>query len=224
MKKEDIHLDDLYRIINGEIPLIFYIELILRTLFVYVVLTVGMKYLGKRQSSQLSRSELGATSTLAAATGLVLLAPERGLLPPVIIVLMLILAQRFIHKQSMRSRKLEQLAEGSMSILVIEGVMQLDAMKDARISREQLFAELRGSGITQLGEVKRLQLEANGEFSLIQMPEPVPGLSTIPLWDKDYWGTGEMGNDTVCDNCGHKLQGTTPCPSCGNKTGVQSYT
>jgi len=48
-----------------------------------------------------------------------------------------------------------------------------------------LFAQLRGEGVKQLGEVKRLYFEANGSFSLIKKDHPQPGLIIIPGFDKE---------------------------------------
>lgn len=213
MKKEDIQITDIYRILNGQVPLEFYIELILRTLFVFLVLTFGMKYLGKRQSSQLSRSELAATSTLAAATGLVILAPDRGLVPPLIIVGIIILIQRYVHKRGMHSGYFESMTEGHLSLLVSEGIMDLKSMKEARVSHEQLFAELRGMDIQQLGEIKRLYLEANGEFSIIRSPQAKPGLPVIPDWDQDFFE--DHASVEVCSQCGSERRDSAKiCKHC----------
>lgn len=215
MKKEDIKLDDLYRILHGEVPLDFYIELIIRALFVFFVLTFGMKYLGKRQSSQLTRTELAATATLAAATGLVILAPDRGLIPPLIIVAIMIFAHRWIHKKSRGSERFEFLVEGHISELVRDGVMNLPALEKERISRHQLFAQLRSMGILHLGEVSRFYLEANGDFSLLKAIEKKSGLPVIPDWDKDFLKEMSPGAYLVCKACGAQKQDDEDgCLSC----------
>jgi uncharacterized membrane protein YcaP (DUF421 family) len=216
MKKEAIDLSDWYRILHGNVPLEFYLELVIRALFVYLVLTFGMKYLGKRQSSQLSRSELAATATLAAATGLIILAPDRGLLPPVIIVLIIIGIQRFVHHRSMKSQRFEFTVEGHLTLLVEEGIMNLRAMKQARITKEQLFLELRGMKILHLGKIKRLYLEANGDFTTIEQLSAKPGLPTIPAWDQEL--IQEMADEEyqACDKCGRLRSDEKRCPQCGN--------
>jgi uncharacterized membrane protein YcaP (DUF421 family) len=218
MKKEDIHITDLYRIINGGVPPEFYLELVLRALFVFFVLTFGMKYLGKRLSSQLTRSELAATSTLAAATGLVIMAPDRGLLPPLIVIAVIIIEQRFVHKRSMTNEQFEFAAEGHLSELVHDGTMQLKAMRDARISKEQLFSQLREMELTHLGLIKRLYLEANGEFSLIKHSEAQPGLPVIPPWDKEFLSEQKFSDSKmVCSNCGQGKKDQSPaCTNCGD--------
>src|SRR3982751_6916248 len=117
MKKYDIKITDLYRFLNGQVPPEFYVELIIRTLFVFLVITFGLRYMGKRISSQLSRSELAALSTLAAATGLVILAPDRGLIPPLIVIAVIIGIKRWVHKKNIRSEKFEFMSEGHLTTL-----------------------------------------------------------------------------------------------------------
>jgi uncharacterized membrane protein YcaP (DUF421 family) len=218
MKKDDIHITDLYRLLNGEVPPEFYIELIIRTLFVYLVITFGLRYMGKRISSQLSRSELAALSTLAAATGLVILAPDRGLIPPLIVIGVIIGIKRWVQKKNIRSENFEFLAEGHLTTLVYDGVLQLKPMQDARISKEQLFAQLRAQEIMHLGMVKRVYHEANGSFTIIKAENAFPGLPVIPEWDQDFLAEQKRsGESNVCTHCGKRQQlEENNCANCKN--------
>jgi hypothetical protein len=100
--------------------------------------------------------------------------------------------------------------------------MKYDLMKKVRISRERLFAQLRGENIVHLGMVKRLYMEANGAFTLIQNEEPTPGLMVLPDWDKEFVTEKLKPADvTVCKNCGPRkpahvapLNGSAKCPNC----------
>ncbi|MGN6494846.1 MAG: DUF421 domain-containing protein [Agriterribacter sp.] len=217
MKKEDIHLEDLYRILHGEVPLEFYFELIIRSVFVYLVLTFGMKLMGKRLSAEMSLSELAAIATLAAATGLVILAPERGLIPPLIVIAVVLCIKWLTHIFGKKHPTLEKVAEGTLSVLIDNGVLRLHEMKKTRISQEQLFAQLRQSQIMHLGTVKRLYLEANGSFSIVKNKEPFPGLAVLPEWDQEFIDEQPQSESQVCGYCGNireKSQHT--CPVCDN--------
>src|SRR5438132_14356325 len=85
MRKEDIYLYDITRILNGEAPPQFYIELVIRAFVVYLILVFSMRLMGKRLSAMLNRNEVAAVASLAAAMGLPLLSPYRGLIPAVIV-------------------------------------------------------------------------------------------------------------------------------------------
>jgi hypothetical protein len=54
------------------------------------------------------------------------------------------------------------------------------------ISRERLFAVLRGQRIEQLGEVRRVYLEGGGLWSVYPVAESQPGLSIPPSTDEPF--------------------------------------
>jgi uncharacterized membrane protein YcaP (DUF421 family) len=226
MKKEDIHFNDLYRILIGEVPPGFYIELIIRVICVYAMIMFGMKYMGKRIAGDLNRSELAALSTLAAATGLVLLSPDRGLVSPLIVLGIIYLIRLYVNKKNYSSKRFEEFIEGRRSTLVIDGEMQWHEMKRTRISKEQLFSQLRGLGIKHLGVIKRFYMEANGAFSLTKLPHPQPGLPAIPEWDTAFLAEQPRWHEwQVCANCGHRQQPQeVNCSVCNNTTWIYPIT
>jgi uncharacterized membrane protein YcaP (DUF421 family) len=169
MKKEEIHITDWLRILVGDVPAAFYIELVLRAAIIYLLLMLAMRFMGKRMSGLLSRNELVAMVSLAAAIGTPLTSPDRGILPAVIIAIVVVYIERWISARAFRDEKFERYAIGQLDILVDDAVIDLEVLKKVRISRERLMAELRGSGIKQLGSVKRFYMEASGFFTLIEM-------------------------------------------------------
>ncbi len=216
MKPEEIRLNDWMRILIGEVPGSYFIELVIRMAFVYLVLTVSMRVMGKRMASQLSRNELAAMVSLAAATGIPILAPDRGLVPAAIVAVVIVLTQRLVAWLSYKSQRFETVSQGNISTLVQDAVMQLDAMQSARITRERLLAQLRLSGIFPLGQVKRLYIESNGSFTLVEDEEPKPGLSVILPWDTDFLDAQPKApRRFVCNNCGNPAEtAVTPTSAC----------
>lgn len=225
MKSEDIQITDWLRILVGEVPATFYIELVIRTAFIYLLLMVSMRLMGKRMSSQLGRHELTAMVTLAAAIGIPLQSPERGLIPAVIIAMVVIYTGRSIANKAFHNQKFEQFSQGNIDMLVKDSVMDLKTMKKVRVSRERLVAQLRSSGITHLGKVKRLYMEASGAFTLIGEEEARPGLSILPRWD-DEFNSRFKKSDTLsaCQTCGttvHKpSQEKIICPNCKDNSWI----
>jgi uncharacterized membrane protein YcaP (DUF421 family) len=155
-------------------------------------------------------------ASLAAATGLIIMAPDQGLLPPVIVLTVMLSIKWLLDKANYRSEKIEHLTEGHFSILIRDGVLQTDEMLQTRMSREQLFAQLRESGIIHLGKVKRMYIEANGAFTVIKDKGNNPGLPVIPGWDKDFLAGLHRVNDMdVCSHCGNiKERQSDACKNC----------
>ena len=219
MKPEDIHITDYMRILLGEVPWSFLIEVIIRVLFIYLVLFISLRIMGKRMAARMSRSEMAAMVALAAANGVSILSPDRGLLPVVIIAIVVIGFQKFIAWRSSVNPRFEQLTLGDIDVLIKDGVLQLDCMQHSRMSQEQVFAQCRYEQIDNLGKVKRAYLEANGAISILKTDEKKPGLSILPQWDKEFIGTQPQAPDTyACCNCGNvvksKQQTQAPCSVC----------
>ena len=225
MKPEEIKLSDWARILFGEVPPAFYGELLIRAALVYLLLIISMRLLGKRMSTQMSRLELCALVSLAASIGVHMLSPDRGILPAFIIAAVVICITRLISKLSYKSENFEQMTQGDIDILVEDGVMNYDVMRKVRITRERLFSQLRSENVDHMGEVKRLYMESNGSFSLIENNRPKPGLMVLPEWDKEFIGEKLRTTDiTICKNCGVEkpahlkhLNGDAKCENCGEK-------
>jgi uncharacterized membrane protein YcaP (DUF421 family) len=207
MLLDDIKLWDWMRIMIGNVPWSFFIEAAIRITFIYLLLLLAMRLLGKRMAAQLNRNELVTLTFLAAAIGVPLQAPDRGLIPPVIIAFVVIIIGRMVASISAKNERFEEISQGNIEPLIKDAVLQFGHMRNSRISREKLFATLRSEGITHLGEVKRLYIEANGSFTLITDDKPDPGLSILPEWDKEFRSLQPLSDKMlVCKNCGNRRQ------------------
>ncbi len=203
----------------GDVPWSFLLESVVRLVAMYLVLLTSLRLLGKRMAGQFSRTELAALVSLAAAVGIPLLSPDRGILDSLVIAAVVVLIQRLVVHWAARRPRVEQDLQGSLTTVVKDGVLQLGNMEWAVLSQERLFAQLRGSSLEQLGQVRRLYMEANGKFSLVKEEKPAPGLSLIPGWDKGFRQVQPVAAGTfACLKCGQTLAAPqappTPCPPC----------
>jgi uncharacterized membrane protein YcaP (DUF421 family) len=222
MQSNEMKPTDWFRILIGDVPGGFYLELVIRAAFFYLLLLVAMRLLGKRMSSQLGRTEMAATVTLAAGIGVPLQAPDRGLLPAVVIAIVVVYVGRWVAAKAFRDQGFERFSQGNLDVLVKDSVIDLGNMKKVRLTRERLVAQLRSQGsIRHLGQIKRLYMEANGSFTLINEENPKPGLSIIPRWDDDFNRRFKKSPDImVCQTCGitqkKPFDIKSECPNCGD--------
>jgi uncharacterized membrane protein YcaP (DUF421 family) len=202
MKAEEIKLWDWSRMFVGEVPPGFLLEIVFRIAVVYLILMVSMRLLGKRMSAQLTRNELAAMVSLAAAIGVPILSPDRGLLPAMVIAIVVVAISRITSQWSAKNERVETITQGSIDTLVADSVMNVKVMTKTRISKERIMAELRSEKIKHLGEVKRLFMEANGSFTLIKEKKPKPGLVVIPESDLEFLKELKVDHVLVCHSCG----------------------
>jgi len=219
MRKEDIHLWDVHRILFGEAPNEFMIEVFIRTMLIYLALLTIVRLMGKRMSGQLTIAEMSVMLTLGAIVSPAMQIPNVGLAQGTLILILAFVFQRGLNFLEFKNTKLEKLNHGEVVLLVKDGLLILEEMDKAKLSRQQLFAVLRSEGIFNLGQVERVYLEAFGMFSIYKAEKAKPGLSIFPPDDADIisFSKQDENHKMVCKSCGHLSNGDEherECPVC----------
>jgi uncharacterized membrane protein YcaP (DUF421 family) len=223
MKKEDIHLGDLERTLFGEAPPIFLLEVFVRTLVVYIFLLYILRWLGKRMSGQLTIMELSVMLTLGAIVSASMQMPDHGVLEAFLLLLCALGFQRGISYLGVLSSKFEELTQSKAGMLIRDGVLQVDILKEFRISRHQIFTQLRNQKIYNLGKADRMYLEASGMYSVFQGDSNKPGLSVLPPNNSSISSIlQEVPELVACRSCGF-VQPSDQLSAC-NKCGREEWT
>ena len=220
MKKEDVHINDLERILIGNAPWEFLIEVLIRTLIVYFIFLFVLRLLGKRFSAQLSIVELTIMISLGAIIALPFSDPTRGILPGIILVSCVLLYVRLLNYITARNEKAEHEVLGDVKMLIKDGILDLDELKLNGFTRNQLFEQLRSKNITHLGEIKRAYLEACGLISVFKTKKIKPGLSLYPQMSKKLLDNQPFDAEfQACGSCGTTISANNNkkinCPNCG---------
>lgn len=221
MKKDEIHLDDWHRILFGAAPASFLLEVLLRTVIMYLILLFILRMMGKRMGGQLTISELAVMVTLGAIICVPMQIPDRGVLQGLFVILCALVFQRGYTWLGFSSGKWETILQGKESVLVKDGVIVVDELEKANISRQQLYGLLRSQEIYNLGEVERIYAEACGIFSVYKAEEPKPGLSLFPPFDQGVHDFQIAADEQimVCRMCGNTADEGAPkdadCKNCG---------
>jgi uncharacterized membrane protein YcaP (DUF421 family) len=105
-----------------------------------------------------------------------------------------------------------------MSILVKNGLMQLDEMMESAISKQQLFAALREKQIFNLGKAKRVYFEGCGLINIYKETDDKPGLPTLPSNELQFIKTQIKidQSNIACLNCGNIESADKRSSSCTN--------
>ena len=223
MDTDDIKLGDLHRIFFGEAPNIFLLEVFFRTIIIYCILLVVLKFMGKRMSGKLTNTETAVMLMFGAIVSSGMQIPDRGLLESAFALALILVFQRGYTWLNYRSRPIERFTLGTTSLIVKNGIVQQGFMKKELLSLDELKRNLRSKDILHLGEVKRMYMETNGTFTIIPYKVAIPGLPVLPA-DKDL---REMcyrtEKDTVvCDQCGKPYQAQQWPGHCNLCTSEQS--
>jgi uncharacterized membrane protein YcaP (DUF421 family) len=226
MEPDQIKLNDWQRIIMGQAPPEFLLELVFRTVVVFFLLVISLRLMGKRMSSRLTRIETTALFVLAAATGVPLPSPDRGLIPGVVIAIVVILVGRLIARWAFNNPRFERSVVDDYATLVKDGVLQMHEMKNTSICTQRLFSLLREKKVIHLGQIERVYFEANGSLSVLFKKEPKPGLAVLPREDGEFIREQERTNENVCGICGSsetvESNKGTRCANCGQQDRMEA--
>jgi len=149
------------------IPSIHVWELILRSIVVYSFLLVLIRLTGKRQVGQLSPFDLVLLLVLSNAIQNSMNGGDNSLTGGLISALTLVLVNSAISIATYRSKRLEALVEGRPQILIHNGRLYEQVMRDAKLTRHELNSALRQGGCECVEDVRTAVLENNGSISVV---------------------------------------------------------
>ncbi|WOD14020.1 DUF421 domain-containing protein [Paraburkholderia kirstenboschensis] len=206
------------RLLVGDGPWAFLVELAPRAVIVYGLLLVAMRLMGKRVAAQLSITELAVVLMLGAAIGVPIQVSSQGVLPAVVVLCAVVVLQRLTGKAGLRWRRFEVLQQGDVTILIKDGRMLLDQLKVCDMSREMLASELRAAQVAHLGQLRRVYLEASGSISIVRRRDERPGLTVRPDMERSLLDAIGADGYFSCWNCGVTVAAdqrpSHPCTAC----------
>ena len=151
--------------------------ILIRTVIVFLSITISLRLMGKRQLGELELSELVVAiliSDLAANPlqdiGIPLM---NGLIP----VFVLLCCELLISGWVMKSIRFRSLLCGRPSVLVENGVISQQEMRRNRFTIDELTEELRGQGIVDISKIKYAVLETDGVLNTV-LYRPAQGART----------------------------------------------
>lgn len=218
VKKEEIHLWDVKRILFGQAPPEFLLEVFIRSLITYLATVFIMRWLGKRMNGQLTIIEFAVMVMMGAILAVPMQIPDRGILQGLIILTVTLGFLRGINWLAFKNSKFEKILQDEVGLLIKDGVIELKELERTKISRQQLYEVLRSKKIYQLGKVKRFYIEACGIFSLYQEEGQKAGLPIYPPDDDTVLAEQSFATVNACCSCGAIQQkGKKECAVCGKE-------
>lgn len=142
-------------------------EKILRPVFVYTFLVIGLRLSGKRELVQLNPFDLVVLLTLSNTVQNAIIGDDNSVSGGIIGATSLLLVNYLVVRFLYDHRKLDQLVEGRPDILMKGGQVIKRNLKKELITMEQLEAAARKQGFVSLSEVDECVLEPGGVLSFV---------------------------------------------------------
>jgi len=143
------------------------ITILFRTLIIYVTLILIMRLMGKRQIGELEVTDLVTTLLLSEIASLPITNHElplsHALVPMTVLFVMEVVSSWVLIRHS----RLRTLVSAKPTVIIHHGRLRQDALKNLRISIDELMSEIRQQGLTDLSQVKTAILEKNGKLTIL---------------------------------------------------------
>jgi uncharacterized membrane protein YcaP (DUF421 family) len=143
------------------------LEKILRPVLVYFFLVVVLRLSGKRELVQLNPFDLVVLLTLSNTVQNAIIGDDNSVSGGVLGAASLLLTNYLVVRFLYDHRKLDQLVEGRADVLVENGKVRTQHLKQELITMAQLEAAARKQGFVSLRDVDQCILEPGGTLSFI---------------------------------------------------------
>lgn len=140
---------------------------VIRAFVFYILLTVMMKLMGKRQIGEMQVSELVTTVLMSELAVLPVTDTDIPILHGVIPLLLISSIEVIVSFISQKSKNFRIFLNGNPLVLFENGSFNKDNLVTSRISEEDVEAQVRINGFKNLSEIETVILERTGKMSIL---------------------------------------------------------
>ncbi|QKZ13554.1 DUF421 domain-containing protein [Spirosoma sp. KUDC1026] len=147
-------------------------ESIARVLVVGVVAYVGLvsfvRISGKRTLSKMSAFDLVVTVALGSTLSTIIVSRQTGIADGLTALALLIGLQYAVAWSSVRWSWFRKRIKGEPTLLFHQGLFLNNALRQERVTEDDVRSAMRSAGVAQLPDVTAVVLETDGSFTVIQ--------------------------------------------------------
>lgn len=141
--------------------------LIIRTIILYIYLIFIMRILGKRQLGQLEPVDFVVALMISELATLPMSDNRIPLIYAIVPITTLVFLQVITSYLELKSQGFRNSLNGKPSIVIKDGIVNIQELKQLRYNLDDLLSELRLKGFFNLREIHYAMLESNGALSVI---------------------------------------------------------
>lgn len=138
---------------------------LIRTVVLYLILIVVIRFMGKRQIGEMEPSEFVVAMLIADLASIPMQDNAISLFSGLVPILAVLALELILAVASMKIIAVRRLLCGKPVILIENGKMIQENLRRTRINLDELAGQLREQGILDLSSVKYAILETNGQIS-----------------------------------------------------------
>lgn len=143
------------------------ISVVIRTAILYIIVTVGIRLMGKRQIGDMQPNELVVTLLISEIAAIPLQDMDQPVFIGVVAIFTLVIIEIIISILSMKSYFFRKIVNGKSVVLIKNGMIDQKAMKNVRMTVFDLVELLRSQEVFDISSVAYAVLEVNGSLSVL---------------------------------------------------------
>jgi uncharacterized membrane protein YcaP (DUF421 family) len=148
--------------------------LVIRTTLLYIITMLSMKAMGKRQIGQLQPFEFVIILIISEMATLSLETNGMPLVNSIIPIVTLTILQITIALINLKSQKFRTVVCGKPTVIVKNGEILEDQMRQLRLNTNDLLEQMRAKGFFDVAEVEFAIMETNGQLSIMPRADKRP--------------------------------------------------
>jgi len=149
------------------------LEKVLRAVFVYAFLVVGLRLAGKRELAQLNPFDLVVLLTLSNTVQNAIIGDDNSVTGGILGATTLLAVNYFVVRFLYGHERLERLVEGEADVLIDGGQIRFDRLRKELVTLPELESAAHKQGFASLDEVERAVLEPGGTLAFFgKKPNP----------------------------------------------------
>ncbi len=141
--------------------------ILIRTVLFFVVLTLIIRLTGKRQLGELQVSEFVTALLISEMAALPITDMDIPVSHGLLGICLLGCLETLVSFFAQKSVKIRRMIIGEPIILVANGKILRKALVKARVTLDDIFAEIRIAGYRNIGDIQYVILEQNGKISVL---------------------------------------------------------
>ncbi|MGA2668534.1 MAG: YetF domain-containing protein [Ignavibacteria bacterium] len=143
------------------------LDIIIRSVIVYLFIVVAIRLFGKKEIAQLSVVDLVFILLISNAVQNAMVGPSTSLYGGLVAAFALFVVNFIFKNLLFRSKKFTDILEGHATMLVYRGKVVQKNLESSKISMEELESAVREHGVMSIGDVDLAVLEIDGNISVL---------------------------------------------------------
>jgi uncharacterized membrane protein YcaP (DUF421 family) len=144
-----------------------YVIIALKSIAVYVFIVAAIRVFGKKEFAQLSVVDVVFILLISNSVQTAMVGDDTSLSGGLVAALALFAMNYVFKRLSLGSQSISKVIEGEPVLLIYNGEIRPNALKEASISLEQLKAVVREHGVEEISDVNLAIFEVDGNISVL---------------------------------------------------------